>query len=473
MRIALINPCADRKLQTHRHGVGHLGLGYVAACLLQDGHDVQVIDAKHEKLSPEAIVARVAEHAPAMVGLTAMTHEICEAADLSAAIKQAMPDCIAMVGGPHTSALPERTLREFPAIDVAIRGEGEQTARELANAMAGDAVRREWAAIAGLAFRDGERVHMTADRPVCADLDSLPFPAWELFPRDVSWPIYAGRGCPFRCTFCQRVLGGRIRLRSVDNVLAEMNALEEWTGLCTSWFQDETFGTSRRWTHELLDRMIERNARRGRVWHWKANSRANLADLDLYRKMRLAGCRELDFGIESGCPEILKRVNKGITLDSARGAICSAKAAGLRTNAFFIIGHPGETWGTAMQTVRFARSVGADDIAVAVMGPYPGTAVWDLAQRGAWGYKLLSEDWRGYDKYFGNALEIRGLSPRKLDLLQIMTYVWFNLSRARLGNLWEMGWRFRREAWQMIKRLARFPLSSRSPSSTASALHTG
>jgi radical SAM superfamily enzyme YgiQ (UPF0313 family) len=259
----------------------------------------------------------------------------------------------------------------------------------------------------------------------------------------------------------------------VDNVIAEIEALEAQTGLRTSWFQDETFGTSRRWTHELLDRMIERNARRGHVWHWKANSRANLADLDLYRKMRLAGCRELDFGIESGCPEILERVNKSITLDLARRAIRSAKTAGIRTNAFFIIGHPGETWGTAMQTVRFARCLGADDIAVGVMVPYPGTEIWNQAQRGEWGYKLLSEDWRRYDKYLGNALELRGLSRRQLDLLQVMTYVWFNLGRARLGKLWTMVWRFRREAWQMLRRLARIPLWPRSSNSAATVPHTG
>ncbi len=467
MRIVLVNPCVDHHLQTHRHGIGHLGLGYVAACLLRSGHEVRVIDAKNEKLSANAVIERIQQYDPAMVGITAMTHEICHAGGLCAAIKDSAPRCVTVVGGPHTSALPERTLREFPAIDAAVYGEGEQAACELADAVAGGAFRRDWASIRGIAFRNGDEIHLTCPRPPLADLDALPFPAWELFPRGVPWPIYAGRGCPFLCSFCQRVLGNRIRLRSVDNVVAEIDALEERTGMRSSWFQDEVFGVRRKWTHELLDRLIERNEQRGRVWHWKANSHVNLDDLDLYRKMRRAGCRVLDFGIESGCPEILKRINKRITLDKALCAIRSARQAGIRTNAFFIIGHPGESRRSALQTVRFARRLGADDIAVGVMVPYPGTEIWELARRGQEGYRLLSEDWRVYDKYFGHALELRNLSHRQLEFLHVLTYVWFYAGTGRVDRLARFVWEFRREAWCMVKRLVRVRMGTPGPRTPA------
>jgi radical SAM superfamily enzyme YgiQ (UPF0313 family) len=454
MRIVLINPCPETELQRHRHGVGHLGLGYVAACLVGDGHEVQVIDAKTEGLGPTEVVRRCGEIGPGLVGITAMTHEIVCAGELADAIKAVLPEAVVMVGGPHTTALPAETLAEFPAIDAAVRGEGERTACELAAAVAGGNPRHAWSSIAGIAYRDDGQVVRNADRPFIEDLNSLPFPAWELFPKPPNgWGLYAGRGCPFRCAFCQRVLGSRIRLRSVDNVMAEIEELEARIGQKTSWFQDETFGVNRRWTHELLDRLIERNRRRGTVWHWKANSRANLADRGLYRKMKLAGCTMLDFGIESGNPTILRRIHKNITLGQARQAIAAARAAGLRTNAFFIIGHPGETWSTALQTVRFAPLAGADTIAVGVMVPYPGTEIWEMARHGQWGYRLMSRDWRHYDKYFGNALDSRYLTHREMELLQTLTYLWFHIGSGRVRELARFVSRFRREALQMARRL--------------------
>ena len=149
----------------------------------------------------------------------------------------------------------------------------------------------------------------------------------------------------------------------------------------------------------------------------------------------------------------LNRIHKSITLDQARRAIRSAREAGIRTNAFFIIGHPGETLSTAFQTVRFAPRLRVDDIAVGVMVPYPGTEIWEFAQRGEWGYKLLSEDWQVYDKYFGQALELQHLSHRQLELLQVLTYVWFFTGTGRLDRLGRFAWGFRREAWHMLKRL--------------------
>ena len=454
MRIALINPCPETDLQRHRYGVGHLGLGYVAACLLRDGHDVRGIDAKTHRLDLPTVVRLVRGIGPGLVGITAMTHEIVHAGKLAAAIKDALPEVVVMVGGPHTTALPEETLVEFPAIDVAVRGEGEQTACELAAAVAGGSPRHMWSSIAGIAYRDDGQVVCNAARPFLRNLDVLPFPAWERFPTPPNgWGLYAGRGCPFRCAFCQRVLGSRIRLRSVDDVMAEIEELEARIGQRTSWFQDETFGVNPRWTNELLDRLIERNRRRGTVWHWKANSRANLADCALYRKMKHAGCTMLDFGIESGNPSILRRIHKDITLRQARQAIAAARAAGLRTNAFFIIGHPGETWSTAMQTVRFAPLSGADTIAVGVMVPYPGTEIWDMARRGQWGYRLTSRNWQHYDKYFGNALTSRHLTHRGMELLQSLTYLSFYLGTGRFRELLRFVSRFRREALQMARRL--------------------
>jgi radical SAM superfamily enzyme YgiQ (UPF0313 family) len=451
MKITLLHPSTDHVLQSHRHQTGHLGLGYIAACLLERGHEVRVLDAKNQWMTDEDIRRHIREFQPHIFGATAMTHEIHSAAEGCSLAKQVNPDILTIVGGPHASALPERTLQEFPSIDVAAMGEGEETLCELTAMMQAGGAPAELGDVPGIVFRSRDGVKRTRVRPWCEDLDKLPFPAWRLFPK-VFWPIFSSRGCPFGCVFCQRVMGRQVRQRSVDSVMAELDALEDQLGQTGIWFQDETFGINKRWADEFLTKMTARNQRKGVIRHWGGNSRANLADVSLYQRMREAGCNSLSFGIESGNPRILKRIQKGITREMAVKAIAAAKEAGIPTAAFFILGHPGETLRTALQTVHFAAKCRSDSIAVGVMVPYPGTEVWNMARAGEYGYQLLSEDWRVYDKYFGNALAVRGLSHRRLEFLQALTYVWFYIYNLRIRKLATFVFRFRLEAWTMVKR---------------------
>jgi len=452
MKVTLMRLAGGGPQQSQRYSGGHLGLGYIAACLLQRGHQVRVLDGKKQTITEADVRQHIREFQPQIFGVTAMTHEIHGAARACEGVKAEAGDIVTIVGGPHTTALPERTLEEFPAVDLAAVGEGESTMCELAAAMAAGNGAAATGEIRGLAFRHGGKIVRTADRPWLEDLDSLPFPAWHLFPK-VFWPVFASRGCPYGCLFCQRVMGRRLRLRSVDNVLAELDALEEKVGQRDAWFQDDTFGVNPKWTDEFLDKLIARNQRKGYVYPWGGNSRANLAEASVYRKMRSSGCYTVSFGVESGNDEILKRIQKGATCAMARNAIAAAKKAGIHTSAFFIIGHPGETWKTALQTVHMAAKCGADSIAAGVMVPYPGTVIWDMARKGDYGYRLLSEDWRLYDKYFGGALAIRGLSHRQLEFFQVLTYVWHHAYNLRLREFANFALRFRREAVAMLKRL--------------------
>jgi anaerobic magnesium-protoporphyrin IX monomethyl ester cyclase len=452
MRITLLHPATESHLQTHRSGNGHLGLGYIASYLLQRGHRVRVLDAKNDVVNDDVLRRHLFAFKPELFGVTAMTHEVHAAAHACAVVKDARRGTWTVIGGPHTSALPERTLAEFSSVDITAAGEGEITMAELAEAKTQGALPSELENILGIAFRDGNRVVRTGVRPWMENLDDLPFPAWELFPK-AFWPVMAARGCPFGCIFCQRVLGRRVRQRSVDNVLAEFDALEERVGQRSVWFQDETFGLNKHWADEFLEKLIARNQRRGYVWRWGGNSRANLADLEQYRKMKAAGCSALSFGVESGDEVILKRIMKGITPQMAVDAIATAHQAGLTAAAFFVLGHPEETWRTALKTAQLAARCRADSIAAGVMVPYPGTEVWQMAHKGEYGYTLLTEDWRLYDKYFGYALSVRGLSHRQLELLQSLTYVWYYIYNLRLRDLLRFVARFHTEAWAMTKRL--------------------
>lgn len=453
MRITLLHPAIKNYSQAHRRGSGHLGLGYLAAYLLRQGHAVRVLDAKNEAVTDEALRQHLRVFQPEIFGVTSMTHEIHTAAEACGVVKRSHPEIWTVVGGAHTSALPERTLEEFPAIDIVVAGEGEITMTEMMEAKARGARPAELGNILGVAFRVNAGVYRTGKRPWLENLDELPFPAWELFPTEISWGVMSARGCPFGCIFCQRVLGRRMRLRSVDNVLAEFDAIEERLGERDIWFRDETFGLNKRWLDEFLEKLKARNERKGYVLDWGCNSRVNIADLNRYRRMKEAGCYRISFGVESGDEAILKRISKEITPGMAIRAIAAAQQAGLRAAAFFILGHPGENWRTALKTMHLAAKCHADSIAVGVMVPYPGTEVWGMARAGQYGYKLLSEDWRVYDKYFGGALSVDELSQRQLALLQSLTYMWYFLYNLRLRQLRRFVRRFHGEAWTMVKRL--------------------
>jgi radical SAM superfamily enzyme YgiQ (UPF0313 family) len=207
--------------------MGHLGLAYIGACLLRDGHDVRVLDAKNEPLGNDQIRRHALEFQPDIFGATAMTHEIHAAADACGIAKGVHREILRVVGGPHSSALPERTLAEFPMIDVAAVGEGENTMRELCEAVARKTELAGFEKISGIAFRRGDLVRRTEGRRWIENLDELPFPAWHLFPAHADWPMFGSHGCPFGCIFCQRVMGRRVRLRTVDNVMAELDAREK------------------------------------------------------------------------------------------------------------------------------------------------------------------------------------------------------------------------------------------------------
>ena len=435
MRVALINPANSNDIQSFRWGVGHLGLAYIAAVLEKSGHTVSVIDGKAEKLSPKSIASRVVESKSLIAGITAMTHEIYLAHEIACEIKRHNPGIRVIVGGPHTSALPERTLEEFEAFDVAVSGEGEITMLEIVECFAsGDDA--DLGKVRGISYRQNNEIYRNPLREFMSseDLEELPFPAWHLFPEQ-GLPMFAGRGCPYRCKFCMRVLGNRVRIRSPENVVAEIRYLHDRFGKKHSWFQDETFGLKKQWTRKFLNKLAEFRSEKDLDWTWKANSRVNLADQEIYFQMSEQGCQGLDFGIESGNQAILKTICKDISLDKARHAIALARRAGMVTEAFFIIGHPNETYRTALDTIRFAARLRADRIAVGVMVPYPGTEIWEMARQNRGGYSLVSQDWRYYDKYFGQAIRLDRLSPNRLKVLQSICYLWFYLRNLRIVDL--------------------------------------
>jgi anaerobic magnesium-protoporphyrin IX monomethyl ester cyclase len=419
-----------------RHGLACLA-GYLRE---QPGFHVSVIDAKLERLSFEALAQRARGLAPDLVGLTAFTNEIKPAARAAEHLKRAVPGVVTVIGGPHVTALPERTLREFAAFDVGVVGEGEISLHELC-----EAIRRgaplSLSGVRGLVYREAGALRRTPERPRTLDLDDLPLPAWDLFPRAEEYWVMSARGCPFTCSFCQNPNGRLARPHSAARAMAEIRMILDRYRPKKLWFADEIFGVSRAETEALLAAMIREGT--GERVSWWAESHVRFVDEALFAKMKEAGCVECGLGIESGDASALKDLGKGTTVPMVERAFEAARRAGIATIGFFIFGHPNETAASMRRTIDLAVRLNPTLPIFGVMVPYPGTEVARLAARGEAGYRLLTDDWDAYNKQVGGALSFAGLSRREIELWQARGYIEVFVRNGRLRELGAFLWKYR------------------------------
>jgi anaerobic magnesium-protoporphyrin IX monomethyl ester cyclase len=438
-KVLLISPFPDTGL-TEMKEPPH-GLAYIAANLRVHGFNVGAIDAKQRCLKTAEVISETIEKKPDLIGITAMTPDITWAAKIAKGLKEAIPYVPLVIGGPHINALPKETMDEFPHFDIGCIGEGEFTMLEIADGVENGTLAATISEIDGIAYRKDKEVIMTKPRPFLEDLDVLPFPAWDLFPfssHNKSYPVYGTRGCPFSCKFCQRVLGNKVRRRSVENVVKEIEWVLDTFKTKGFWFTDETFGVNRKWTYELLDHMIEKGIPSRAVWH--AQTRVHLITEDFLSKMKEAGCDGIAFGVESGNQEILQKTGKNIKLEDAEKAVVVAKKVGLLTRSFFILGHPYDSLKTMRDTIDFAAKLNTDFISFAVMVPYPGTEVWDLANRKEAGYNYVSRNWDEYRKHLAAPLGFTSISAEQLSKLDKQAYLTFYWRNRRWKDLFNFLW---------------------------------
>jgi len=459
LRVLLINPPPYQRVDEYdTPNFTRLGLASLAAQLLRSDSDaaIEIIDAKFERLSYAEVTDRVRRFSPDVVGLTAFTNEIIPASRVAQAVKTLSADIVTVIGGVHATVLPQRTLEEFPAFDCAVVGEGELTFVEMLAALA----RRESVSgIPGVRLRGDDKIAVP-ERVRTVDLDDFPNPAWHLLPPSERYLLMTQRGCAYSCTFCANPNGRTVRSRSVDSVMAELGEIIARGGE-ELYVCDELFTVDRERTHRLLDAMIAADI--GSKLRWSAQTHVNTVDRELFLKMKAAGCFICGLGIETGDPEIMKRMKKGSSMDRVITARNAAREVGLPIEGLMIIGHPYETWESAKRTIDFAVELNPDRPIVGVMVPYPGTEVAAMAARGEGGYRLLSTDWNDYSKQIGHALEFENLSRRQLEILQMLAYVNVFLRNRRYADFARFVWRYRREGFAVLRKI----LSGRMPTPEA------
>jgi anaerobic magnesium-protoporphyrin IX monomethyl ester cyclase len=422
MRVFLIYPNISIQ-ERYSSDIGHaggkqipLGLYYLAAYIRERRHDVQVVDAEALCWSSEQILEAIKKFAPDVVGISATTVAFNRARAVAAAIRSRYPNIINVIGGPHPTAAAADVLRH-PEFDYAVLGEGEESFALLLEtlSMGGDA-----RSLAGVACRNGQTITVNPRRSYIADIDALPFPAYDLIsdfslynPPPMNYKqlpvanIITSRGCPNQCTFCGHSSFGRsLRQRSPENIAAEIIHLCRHYQIREIAFVDDTFTIN----PDRILKLFMILDKEGISFPWTCMSRVNTVDESILRFMKDHGCWHISFGIESGNEDILKQIKKNISLNSVRQAIKLCNFLGILTKGFFIVGHPGETIETIEETVSFALELPLDDVVVTLNTPLPGTEQYGTAA--AFG-NLREGDWSQYNMW--NPVFIpRGLTEETL-----------------------------------------------------------
>lgn len=428
----------------HTEMFPNIGVASIVAYARKHGFDAGFWDLAAERVEINAAAKLVHRHNVRVFGMSCYTLDMVNAGRVARAIKAASPQTLVVVGGYHPSALPERTLQEFPSIDLVIFGEGEETARELLEAVESGAGVET---VAGIAWRNGKEIVRNQPRPQLPSLDEIPFPYYDglrldIYKKMYSWnhgvtlPVNASRGCPYTCTFCYRSHGNRMRYRTVDNILAEVERDIVDYQANHIIFVDETFTLHKRRTHELCEGLIARGLHK--KIQWMCETRVDAVTPQLLTLMKRAGCSLISYGVETGHQDTMDLIEKKITVEQVHNAFTWTTQAGLLSGANFIIGHPNDTAAKIKKTAAFARSIHTTYAQFAVMTPFPGTEIWEMAHKPGSAYRILSENWDDYGKQVGNSLELHHLTRRELERLQIRSYQLFYFRPWKVRRLLEI-----------------------------------
>jgi anaerobic magnesium-protoporphyrin IX monomethyl ester cyclase len=328
------------------------------------------------------VESTIAAYRPSVVGISAKSQNFASALIVARLVKRLDARTTVVMGGPHPSMVGA-TVLQHPEIDICVRGEGERTVVELLDALdRGTCV----GAVHGISYRAQGRIVNSPPRSLIEDLDSLSFPhatapavlkEYSLYPPWAFQSVFATRGCPYNCFFCgsREIWGRRVRFRSPENVVREIQGIRK-LGVDTVHFDDDTFGVTRKYVHDLCDAL----AHHCPGLKWSCETHVKLIDDEIVSHMKAAGCRSIQLGVESGNDGILAEMRKGFTIGEALAACKTIKRHGVKLNVFFIIGFPQETEATLKDTVSAMKRIDCDRISYSIFTPYPGTEAFKYCE---------------------------------------------------------------------------------------------
>jgi len=387
MRLMLMTPLTGRELAYPING-----LGYLAAhtCDLVD--DVTVFIGRAEDATREAFHERLAAFRPDIVGINMYSSDFSATRRTATWLREACPEALIILGGPHPSGDPKGTLNAFPEVDLCFQGEAEIGFRQLLEAgRESPAALRDpdrWRRIPGLCHRDGDGIACNPPE-MPHDLDALPMPAYDLLRPDTFFSasgsgyqkdhrigyVTSSRGCVRRCAFCSghTVSGRKVRLRAPAKVVEGIRFLHDQYGIREIQFTDSDIAHDTDHLQALCEQLLES----GLQMHWSCAACSDSLGESLLTLMRRAGCYMVRIGIETSTPRLLRMLHKAVDLDKVNENIRQMRAVGIRAHGFFMLGFPTETRDEMLATLHYAFASQLDSASFSIFQPLPGCELFD------------------------------------------------------------------------------------------------
>lgn len=391
MRVLLINPLMGENNLP-------LGLGYISAVLDENNMENKILNLSDTRASINLLNVILQKFEPQIVGISMLTFSSVDALKIAELVKNFNQNIIIIVGGVHATFLPFQML-ENSFIDIVVLHEGEITFLEIINKLENN---DDLSKVKGIVYRDdNNKIITTQKKKYIENLDVLPFPKWNnIYPRFNSRyynkiPIQTSRGCNYNCIFCSttKMSGDKLRLRSIKNVVDELEYQKHKLKLNSFNFVDDTFTAFPKRTLELCDEIIRRKL----DINWGCLTRVDKLSMPILKKMRESGCDTVCIGIESGMQTTLNKINKKITITQIKEAVNNIKKSEIRVKGSFIIGYPWDTKETVNKTINFISKLDLNIVSVCVLTPFPGTDLYKNLKE--YGVKIIDANFKNFNGY--------------------------------------------------------------------------
>jgi radical SAM superfamily enzyme YgiQ (UPF0313 family) len=389
MRVLLLEPPKTPWLMMGEVTAPPLGLAQLAGCLEHASIPVEILDANALELDSDAMGAAIAKSRPDLIGMTVFTPWVPDMERAARVARQAAPDAVIAMGGPHVTFTAQETLETIPEVDVVARGEGDQIIVELARVVeAGEGLE----GVPGINFRSNGKVLET---PLAPPLDPmlLPLPSFHLMPMEryyfdsVGGPfgtVLASRGCPFQCTFCSEwpFWRGGWRPHDPEHVVEQLDILVNRYGRNNVWFGDDCFNVSGEHISAICDGILKRNIDVN--WYYQGRADLVVKHKELLPLMRRAGNRMVQVGIEASNDEQRNSLNKQLGTETAEEAVRLLRENDVVCQAMIIVGLPGDSPRIFEEKVRFVKRLDVDFPVFLVYTLFPGAQDYDTALSEGW-----------------------------------------------------------------------------------------
>ncbi len=395
MKVLLIDLPYPRKLEDKTFNAG---LGYLAGSLKIASHQVRVLDFQNNPLRIDERLKEALAEKPDMVGLPVSTLTKKIAVEIAKRVREIARPSLLVAGGAHLSVDGFNFMKANAIFDVGVRGEGEHTILELCEVVEGI---KRLEDIEGIIFRREGIVFQTPPRKFIEDLDSLAYPDYAVFDSNcdnIPYSLVINRGCPFNCSFCcvRTVMGSHLRQRDVNKVIKEIESIQHKYSRSGFRAIGDNLTCDIGKTKMFCDLLCASNIKLS----WDAiNVRADAVDSELLIKAKAAGCRKVIFGVESGDMKVFSMIGKGETLKDIERAVKLAKEAGLNVVANLVIGLPGSTFESELQSIKFVQRLKINYSMFRHCLPFPGTPLYEWCKKNA-RFIVAYDEWQDWSYPF-------------------------------------------------------------------------